>query len=195
MSHLNQYLKLPAEIQARILILPMWKEPPNFRTMNQHERYVLRGIMTNAYPVAPEPTQTNHWVWFGSYPPPRHMPQHRSKGVTRILYKHFIGDPGTKRLVDRMSESISDVNPFQYLTGHSQRFLGPTQTPSLDASNPLIKQQIDACVLALTTNWQLTDSDDDLRMYLVPEGFPPTIIDAALPIWRAKHGPQSQPTP
>lgn len=114
----DHFYKLPGLMQDKILCLEEWKEPEGFREKNANFRKQLQAELRSQQV---RPTESNYWVWFGSYPLPRALPRYNQQQVSRFLLKHFeLPLLDGKRVVNYMSPFASDVNPFKMRLGNGE---------------------------------------------------------------------------
>lgn len=120
-------------IMAHILCFDNWTDPDDFYTMSSKERRVL----LNRYrSIAVEPTETNQWIWFGSYNTKNH-PKFSSLSLPSYLYQIVIQPHNNARIRGLLNTTKSDVNPFKYFKALNMTTLELLKYKSNEANVPL----------------------------------------------------------
>ena len=103
--------KIPPQLADKILFLEHWDEPEGFRLMGAKQRKRLKSQFNS---LSGDPTEDNHWVWFGEYRAPTFTPYLARIAVLRTLYAAVRGGLSEKsRLTNSRAFHYSDVNPFK----------------------------------------------------------------------------------
>ncbi len=96
---------------THILFFDTWSDPKDFFTMSRKERLAL---MRKMKPMSVAPTQSNFWIWFGSYGGSNHSPRYDNNSVSKHLFETLISPCNGKRIMSTFITTRAEVNPFKF---------------------------------------------------------------------------------
>ena len=180
--------KIPDFLLKKLRFLPDFTEPIPFRSLTTAERLAL--MPEQLY----QPDPNSVWVWYGQY----HkgvIAQHNNLMVQRELYKIFIDPalPSGKKLTNHFTTMLCDVNPFKCdpaITGGSHINLRKQNDFHEDLQNfasrntLVTEEQARKCLDYIREAGYDSFGDDDIRMFMVSEGYPPPVIEEAINLLR-----------
>lgn len=127
------------------------------------------------------PTERNYWIWFGPSPIDRRnnnpIPRFNDVSVINTLYSLLITQP-ERRLVNLLSDIPLDVNPYKahYGRGPKTRFQNFFKKSSKGNDEDTIKE----CAQVIDTKGYKDFPVNDIKIFMVHEGYPPPVIESAL---------------
>lgn len=175
---------------SHLLFFDNWKDPADFYTMGLKERKVL---MSRYRSVSVEPTDSNQWIWFGSYDIKRN-PKFNTVAIATYLHKLVIQPSNDARIRGMLNLTKSDVNPFKYfkamnmtpleiLNLQSERFDVPMATLMTTRQNDAFESKVVDALKECQEYYMVnspTEEREFMKQALIQNGHMPLAVDEAM---------------
>lgn len=212
------HLIKPASILKNVLFFNHWEDPADFYTMTSDERATL---FSRYMTLSTQPTEDNHWIWFGSYQKGKGHPRIGQKSVVQILYSTLIQPVNGHRVRSLTATTKSDINPFKYKHGEIPNRFALIQEYKKNAVNisepealanglatltpeelARFNSQVEGAKADIKTYFypHISDTVEEMRTTLLYQGYEELVIDEALNQtkdtypWRKSDSPATAPS-